>query len=109
MYDIAQLNEKLVGELKEIARQLNIPNYESLKKQELVYKILDVQAANPEMAAKATEPKKAEAPTPPPVEQSGDDRPKRKRIIPVKSPVEEVIAPAPVAEEELIVETRNES
>jgi transcription termination factor Rho len=47
MYDIIELNNKLVGELKEIAKTLNIPKYEALKKQELVYKILDHQAVNP--------------------------------------------------------------
>ncbi len=46
MYDIIELNNKLVGELKEIAKNLNIPKYESLKKQELIYKILDQQAIN---------------------------------------------------------------
>jgi transcription termination factor Rho len=46
MYDIVALNSKLVGELREIAKELNIPKYEALKKQELVYKILDVQAVD---------------------------------------------------------------
>jgi transcription termination factor Rho len=49
MYNISELNEKLVGELREIAKTLNIENYDSLKKQELVYKILDLQAINPEV------------------------------------------------------------
>lgn len=44
MYDIVALNSKLVGELREIARDLNIPKFDTLKKQELVYKILDAQA-----------------------------------------------------------------
>jgi transcription termination factor Rho len=44
MYDIIDLNSKLVGELREIAKELNIPKFETLKKQELVYKILDQQA-----------------------------------------------------------------
>lgn len=44
MYDIIELNSKLVGELREIARQLNVPKFESLKKQELIYQILDLQA-----------------------------------------------------------------
>ncbi|MBI3510105.1 MAG: transcription termination factor Rho [Bacteroidetes bacterium] len=44
MYDIIDLNSKLVGELREIAKQLNIPKHDTLKKQELVYKILDAQA-----------------------------------------------------------------
>lgn len=47
MYDIIELNNKLVGDLKEIAKKLNIPKYEALKKQELIYKILDQQAINP--------------------------------------------------------------
>lgn len=49
MFDIIQLNEKLLPELKDIARKLNIDNFDSLKKQDLVYKILDHQALNPEI------------------------------------------------------------
>ena len=49
MYDILELNEKLVAELREIAKGLNIENYEGLKKQDLVYKILDHQAIHPEL------------------------------------------------------------
>ncbi len=44
MYDILELNKKLVTELREIAKQLNIKKFESLRKQDLVYKILDQQA-----------------------------------------------------------------
>jgi len=47
MYDIIELNSKLVNELKEIAKELNVPKYETLKKQDLIYKILDQQAINP--------------------------------------------------------------
>lgn len=47
MYDILELNDKLVNELKEIARLMAIPNYDELRKQELIYKILDQQALNP--------------------------------------------------------------
>jgi len=47
MYDILELNAKLVSELKDIATALNIANIEGLKKQELIYKILDHQALNP--------------------------------------------------------------
>jgi len=47
MYDIIELNDKLVNELKDIAKELNIPKFEALKKQELIYKILDHQALNP--------------------------------------------------------------
>jgi transcription termination factor Rho len=44
MYDIAELNNKLVGELKEIAKELEVPRYDKLKKEDLVYQILDIQA-----------------------------------------------------------------
>jgi transcription termination factor Rho len=44
MYDILELNRKLLPELKEIAKGLNIKRTESMKKQDLVYKILDAQA-----------------------------------------------------------------
>lgn len=47
MYDIIELNNKPIEELKVIARGLNIPKYDSLKKQDLVYQILDFQALNP--------------------------------------------------------------
>jgi len=47
MYDIIELNSKLVPELKEIAKKLNIPKYDKLVKQDLIYKILDHQALNP--------------------------------------------------------------
>ena len=41
MYDILQLNDMLVPELKEIAEQLGLKGYKKLNKQELIYKILD--------------------------------------------------------------------
>ena len=44
MYDILQLNEMLVPELKEIAEQLELKGYKRLSKQDLIYKILDHQA-----------------------------------------------------------------
>ncbi|MBK8081952.1 MAG: transcription termination factor Rho [Saprospiraceae bacterium] len=44
MYDILQLNDMLVPQLKDIAATLNLPNYKKLSKQDLIYKILDEQA-----------------------------------------------------------------
>ncbi|MBN2807661.1 MAG: Rho termination factor N-terminal domain-containing protein, partial [Prolixibacteraceae bacterium] len=44
MYDILELNKKLVPELREIAQELQIKKVEKFKKQELIYKILDTQA-----------------------------------------------------------------
>jgi len=43
-YNILELNEKLLTELQSIASELGIKKAESLKKEELVYRILDEQA-----------------------------------------------------------------
>jgi len=43
MYDIIKLNALLLSELKEIAKQMDIKDYRSLKKQDLIYKILEQQ------------------------------------------------------------------
>ena len=69
MYDITTLNDMLVSELKEIAAKLDI-NAKSLKKQDLVYKILEVQALKP------TEANQEEAPEKP---KPTRERPKRTR------------------------------
>jgi len=56
MYDILELSKMLLPELREIAKELNIKKAETLKKQDLVYKILDQQAIE------ATEQKSAARP-----------------------------------------------
>ncbi|MBC2845515.1 transcription termination factor Rho [Winogradskyella flava] len=47
MFEISQLKAKKLPELQDIAKQLNVPKYRSMKKLDLVYQILDYQAANP--------------------------------------------------------------
>ena len=44
MYDILELNKKVVSQLREIAKKLDVKKIETLKKQELIYAILDRQA-----------------------------------------------------------------
>jgi transcription termination factor Rho len=44
MYDILELNKKLLPELRDIAKNMNLKRVEALKKQDLIYKILDQQA-----------------------------------------------------------------
>ncbi len=56
MYDILELNKKLLADLKDIAKELNIKRVDSFKKQDLIYKILD------EQAIVASEKKKTEKP-----------------------------------------------
>src|SRR5690606_34538155 len=43
-FDILQLNDMLVHELKDLAEQLGLKGFKKLNKQELIYKILDQQA-----------------------------------------------------------------
>lgn len=58
MFDIIELNGKKVAELKEIAGKLGITKLDKLKKQDLVYSILDEQAARPAAKpASASKPK----------------------------------------------------
>src|SRR3569623_753363 len=51
MYNIEDLNLRLLSELREIAKTLKAKNYDKLSKQELIYKILDQQAITPETGA----------------------------------------------------------
>ncbi|GAA4757586.1 MULTISPECIES: transcription termination factor Rho [Flavobacterium] len=48
MFDISVLKEMKLSELQEIAKIAKISKFKTLKKDELVYQILDYQAANPE-------------------------------------------------------------
>ena len=92
MYDINQLKALKLAELKEIAENSKVPKFKSLNKQELIYKILDHQAANPEAVTKpeAKEKSTTNSETKPegPATSSQDKRP-RQRIkrdrVPVKN------------------------
>lgn len=57
MYDILQLNDMILPELRETAEKLKIKNSEKLEKQELILKILDAQALNPELQDQLDKPK----------------------------------------------------
>ncbi len=48
MFEISQLKAKKLPELQDIAKQLKVPKYRTQKKLDLVYQILDYQAANPD-------------------------------------------------------------
>ena len=47
MLEISELKEKKLPELQDLAKDLGVPKYRTLKKLDLVYQILDYQAANP--------------------------------------------------------------
>ncbi|WP_040282541.1 transcription termination factor Rho [Psychroserpens damuponensis] len=56
MFEISELKAKKLPELQELAQKLNVPKYRSLKKLDLVYQILDLQAANPDAVKKDASP-----------------------------------------------------
>ncbi|KPQ18726.1 MAG: transcription termination factor Rho [Algoriphagus marincola HL-49] len=66
MYNIEELRIRLLSELKEIAEELGVKNFKSLKKDELVYAILDQQAITPEQALPKKKPSAAESTQEPP-------------------------------------------
>ncbi len=58
MYDIEKLNHLKVADLKAIAKELNLKKTEALKKQDLIYKILDEQAEKLASGEKKERPKR---------------------------------------------------
>jgi transcription termination factor Rho len=75
MYNILELREKELVELKKIAADMKIKRYESLSKDELVYRILDEQAIS-----KAAEQK----------DTTNDDEEAKKRRMRMKTPTKVV-------------------
>ncbi len=74
MYDIVSLNAMKVGELREIADKLNITQSDKLKKQDLVFKIIDTQNTSQVSSATAV-PAQSAATSP----ENSEDNNKRKR------------------------------
>ncbi|WP_299119207.1 transcription termination factor Rho [uncultured Winogradskyella sp.] len=71
MFEISQLKAKKLPELQEIAKQLSVPKYRTQKKLDLVYQILDYQAANPDVV-------KAKVETETPSEAKPQNKPQQK-------------------------------
>jgi len=72
MFEISDLKLKKLPELQEIAMGLKVPKFKTLKKLDLVYQILDLQAANPKATAEIA---------PPPAENNAPATPKRSRVV----------------------------
>ena len=72
MFEISELKAKKLADLQKIAKSIGLTKTSQLKKLDLVYQILDVQAANP---AKASSTSSSVAEEKPKVE-----KPKRKRV-----------------------------
>ncbi|AOW20411.1 transcription termination factor Rho [Urechidicola croceus] len=103
MFEISQLKEKSLVELQEIAKTIGLPKFSQLKKLDLVYQILDHQAANPvavtsivekpkrkRMAAPKTEAKKSDSDNKTPETKVATPKTVRKRVKKTPTPVAEV-------------------
>jgi transcription termination factor Rho len=85
MFEISQLTEKKLADLQEIAKTLQVPKFRTLKKLDLVYKILDVQAES-NAAAEKQKPVVSERP-------QEVSKPKRERVQRVKAVKNDKTAP----------------
>jgi transcription termination factor Rho len=96
MFEISELKAKLLPELQDIAKASGVPKFRSLKKLDLVYKILDHQAANPSAVKAVVKEVKAEVVAPKqetPIKKevsvnTGEQKPRtvQKRVIRPRTP-----------------------
>jgi transcription termination factor Rho len=77
MFEISKLKTMKLPELQEIAQGLKVPKFKTLKKIDLVYQILDLQAANPK-AVSAVAPVLREAT----VQTENNSEAPRKKLLP---------------------------
>ena len=85
MLEISALKEKTLVELQEIAKKAGAKKYSHLKKLDLVYLILDIQASTPSKVVKPTTP-------------NTENKPKRKRLVKKVPVVKTPVVEAPVVE-----------
>lgn len=83
MYDILELNDKLLPDLRQIAKDLNIKRVEGYKKQELIYKILDQQAIQSTEMPTVAKPVHE-------TEETDDKKDKKPRVRLIKPAIEKV-------------------
>ncbi len=95
MFEISDLKAKKLPELQEIAKGLSVPKYKTLKKLDLVYQILDVQASNP---AAVQDKKETEKERPQKQQRARKPRAPRKEERKPAKDNGELIAEAPKAE-----------
>lgn len=94
MYYILSLGEMVLSELRKIADTYDVP-HKGLKKEDLIYKILDYQAVNPE---KFKDAKVSKTESVPASDIDGPPQVRVKKPAPVKKPKPDVHAPAVAAD-----------
>ncbi len=88
MFEISELKAKTLADLQVIAKSIGLAKISQLKKLDLVYQILDTQAANP---AKSTDSENSE--------KLKTEKPKRKRVSKTSTPPK----PATISGSEVII------
>ena len=79
MFEISELKAKTLADLQVIAKSIGLTKTSQLKKLDLVYQILDTQAANPTKISPKAEKPKTE-PKPKAIAKPKGEKPKRKRV-----------------------------
>ncbi|MHA7058550.1 transcription termination factor Rho [Aquimarina sp. M1] len=87
MLEISELKAKKLPELQEIAKSLNVPKFRTMKKLDLVYQILDYQAANPKKVKEAiTDDSSSKTEKEQPKQASRQRRPRTKKTSETQNP-----------------------
>ncbi|MCF4102023.1 transcription termination factor Rho [Gillisia sp. M10.2A] len=95
MFEISELKAKKLPELQDIAKSLNVPKYRTLKKLDLVYQILDYQAANPGKVKEVLSEEKAApaATTPPNTPKDEASKKTKEQSAPERTPSKKIGSP----------------
>jgi transcription termination factor Rho len=88
MYDILELNNKLVADLRDIARELGVKKVESIKKQDLIYIILDQQAINDSKEKKPIKPAEKPIENKAKFKKEKHIRPEKKEVVKIEEKVD---------------------
>ena len=88
MYDILELNDKLLSDLRQIAKALNIKRPEAYRKQKLIDKIIDQQAMSPIQLEQDEKEGESEKPQQQP--ERREKRPRTRTRTRIRSNVEKV-------------------
>jgi len=110
MYDILQLNDMLVPELRDLAEKLELKGYKKLNKQDLIYKILDHQALKPSDEVKKEVAAKGKAAKPAPKRKAAPKpAAKRKPAVRKEQPAKEKVEKKEEVAEKVVAETKDAS
>src|SRR5690606_26288037 len=101
MFEISDLKAKKLPELQEIAKDLKVPKFKTMKKLDLVYQILDLQATNPKVVVENTNPPE-ETPGPRPRKERAPRPIKEESKNPESGAVEKVRETAPRERKEAV-------